>query len=258
MGTLSLIFLKVLSTFAAEPYTLISYTLNPMKRHIPNAITCANLFSGCIGIVFAFKGDLQTAAYFVVLSGIFDFFDGMIARLLHVKSVIGKDLDSLADMVSFGFLPGIVMFQLLSRSDYPSTYLPYMGFTITIFSAIRLAKFNNDDRQSEDFIGLNTPMNTLFITSLSYIAVDYPQIIGSSILLIAITAITSYLLVSEIKIFSLKFTNLQWSKNKIKFIFLILSAILIAVLQFAAIPFVLVLYITLSFVHFKTINSSRI
>ncbi|UKT66101.1 CDP-diacylglycerol--serine O-phosphatidyltransferase [Pedobacter mucosus] len=228
-----------------------------MKKHIPNAITCANLFSGCIGIVFAFKGDLQTAAYFVILSGIFDFFDGMVARLLNVKSAIGKDLDSLADMVSFGFLPGIIMFQLLKISDYTSEYLPYLAFFITVFSALRLAKFNNDERQTEDFIGLNTPMNTLFICSLPFIAKDYPMVIGSSILLIAITAITSFLLVSEIKIFSLKFNNLSWAKNRFKFIFLIISALLIAILQFAAIPFVLVIYIVLSIFHFKSFVSSE-
>ena len=222
-----------------------------MKRHIPNAITCANLLSGCIGIVFAFKGELQLAAYFVIVSGIFDFFDGMVARLLHVKSAIGKDLDSLADMVSFGFLPGVIMFSLLKVSDYSSEYLPYIGFMITIFSALRLAKFNNDERQTEDFIGLNTPMNTLFICSLPYIAVHYPTIIGSTILLVAITVISSFLLISEIRIFSLKFNNLSWAKNKIKFIFLILSAALIAALQFAAIPFVLVLYIAASLLHFK-------
>lgn len=222
-----------------------------MKRHIPNAITCANLLSGCIGIVFAFKGELQLAAYFVIVSGIFDFFDGMVARLLHVKSAIGKDLDSLADMVSFGFLPGVIMFSLLKVSDYSSEYLPYIGFMITIFSALRLAKFNNDERQTEDFIGLNTPMNTLFICSLPYIAVHYPTIVGSTILLVAITVISSFLLISEIRIFSLKFSNLSWAKNKIKFIFLILSAALIAALQFAAIPFVLVLYIAASLFHFK-------
>jgi len=225
-----------------------------MKRHIPNSITCANLFSGCIGIVFAFKGDLQIAAYFVVISGIFDFFDGMVARLLNVKSAIGKDLDSLADMVSFGFLPGVVMFQLLKTSDYSSEYLPYLGFIVTVFSALRLAKFNNDVRQTEDFIGLNTPMNTLFICSLPFIAVDYPHIIGSTILLIAIVALTSFLLISEIKIFSLKFSNFSWRKNKIRFLFLLLSAVLIGVLKFAAIPLILVLYIGLSILHFRVEN----
>lgn len=222
-----------------------------MKKHLPNAITCANLFSGCIGTVYAFNGDLQIAAYFVLLSGIFDFFDGMVARALNVKSPIGKELDSLADMVSFGFLPGVVMFQLLKTSDYSSAYLPYLGFIITVFSALRLAKFNIDERQTEDFIGLNTPMNTLFIVSLPFIAKDYPEIVGSSVLLIAITAITSFLLISEIKIFSMKLSDLSWAKNKMKFIFLILSALLIIALKFVAVPFILVLYISLSILHFR-------
>lgn len=222
-----------------------------MKKHIPNALTCANLFSGCIGVVFAFKGDLNIAAYAVLISGICDFFDGFAARLLHVKSPIGKELDSLADMVSFGFLPGVVMFQLLTQSDFSSPYLPYLGFMMTIFSALRLAKFNIDTRQTEDFIGLNTPMNTLFIVSLPFIRKDYPALIGSSVLLIAITVIMSFLLTSEIRIFSLKFSSFKWEPNKIKFIFLILSAILIAFLQFAAVPFVLVLYIALSLLHFR-------
>ena len=143
------------------------------------------------------------------------------------------------------------MFQLLTQSDFSSPYLPYLGFMMTIFSALRLAKFNIDTRQTEDFIGLNTPMNTLFIVSLPFIRKDYPALIGSSVLLIAITVIMSFLLTSEIRIFSLKFSSFKWEPNKIKFIFLILSAILIAFLQFAAVPFVLVLYIALSLLHFR-------
>ncbi len=222
-----------------------------MKKHIPNAITCANLFSGCIGVVFAFKGELEAAAYFVLLSGIFDFFDGMVARLLNVKSAIGKELDSLADMVSFGFLPGVVMFQLLKAGDYSNEYLPFLGFIITVFSALRLAKFNIDERQTEDFIGLNTPMNTLFIVSLPFIAKDYPEVIGSSLILIALVLITSFLLVSEIKIFSMKLSDLSWARNKMKYIFLILSVVLIGLLKFTAVPFILVLYIGLSVLHFR-------
>jgi CDP-diacylglycerol--serine O-phosphatidyltransferase len=225
-----------------------------LKKHIPNAITCANLFSGCIGIVYAFNGALETAAYFVLLSGIFDFFDGFVARLLHVKSDIGKELDSLADVVSFGFLPGMVMFQLLSQSDFSSPYLPYFGFIITVFSALRLAKFNIDTRQTEDFIGLNTPMNTLFIVSLPFIQKDYPALISSAPLLVGLIILLSWLLVSEIKIFSLKFNSTSWAKNKIKYIFLILSVLLVAVLKFAAIPLVLVLYIGLSVIHFRQIK----
>jgi len=225
-----------------------------MKKHIPNAITCANLFSGCIGIVYAFNGALEVAAYFVLLSGIFDFFDGFVARLLNVKSDIGKELDSLADVVSFGFLPGVVMFQLLSQSDFPSPYLPYFGFIITVFSALRLAKFNIDTRQTEDFIGLNTPMNTLFIVSLPFIQKDYPALIGSAPLLVGLIVLLSWLLVSEIKIFSLKFNSTSWAKNKTKYIFLILSVLLVAVLKFAAVPLILVLYIGLSVIHFKQVK----
>ncbi len=226
-----------------------------MKRHIPNAITCANLFSGCIGIVYAFNGALETAAYFVLLSGIFDFFDGFAARLLNVKSDIGKELDSLADVISFGFLPGMVMFKLLSQSDFSSPYLPYFGFVITAFSALRLAKFNIDTRQTEDFIGLNTPMNTLFIVSLPFIQKDYPDVIGSAPLLIGLIILVSWLLVSEIKIFSLKFSSTSWAQNKIKYIFLILSVLLVAVLKFAAVPLILVLYIGLSVLHFRQIKA---
>ena len=222
-----------------------------MKKHIPNALTCANLLSGCIGIVFAFKGELTITAYAVLISGIFDFFDGFSARLLNVKSEIGKELDSLADVVSFGFLPGVVMFQLLSQSNITSPYLPYTAFLITIFSALRLAKFNLDTRQTEDFIGLNTPMNTLFIVSLPFIQRDYPEIINSTLILIGITILMSWLLVSEIKIYSLKFGTSNWKDNKVKYIFLIISAVLIAFFKFAAIPIVLVLYIASSFLHFR-------
>ncbi|CAM4233518.1 CDP-diacylglycerol---serine O-phosphatidyltransferase [Pedobacter westerhofensis] len=224
-----------------------------MKKHIPNALTCANLLSGCFGVVFAFKGNLEVAAYAVLASGIFDFFDGFMARFLGVKSAIGKELDSLADMVSFGFLPGVVMFQMLTSSDFSSPYVPYIGFLITMFSALRLAKFNIDERQTEDFIGLNTPMNTLFIVSLPFIQRDYPGIGSSTLLLVSITVVMSFLLTSEIRIFSLKFGSLDWEQNKLKYIFLILSAVLIAFLKFAAIPFVLVLYIALSILHFRRI-----
>lgn len=228
-----------------------------MKKHIPNAITCANLFSGCIGVVFAFKGELETAAYFVLLSGIFDFFDGMVARLLNVKSAIGKELDSLADMVSFGLLPGVVMFQLLKSSDYTNTYIPYLGFLITVFSALRLAKFNIDERQTEDFIGLNTPMNTLFIVSLPFIANDYQAIISSTPLLVGIVVVTSYLLVSEIKIFSMKLRDVSWANNKMKYLFLMLSVLLIAFLKFTAVPFILALYIGLSILHFRALSKKE-
>jgi CDP-diacylglycerol--serine O-phosphatidyltransferase len=222
-----------------------------IKKHIPNALTCANLLSGCVGIVYAFQNRLDIAAYAVLISGIFDFFDGNMARILNVKSPIGKELDSLADMVSFGFLPGVVMFKLLEQSHSTFEYLPFFGFLITIFSCLRLAKFNIDTRQTEDFIGLNTPMNTLFIVSLPFIQREYPALIGSTLLLVCLTILMSWLLISEIRIYSLKFGTMSWTDNKIKFVFLIVSAVLIAFLKFAAIPFVLILYILSSFVHFR-------
>ncbi len=226
-----------------------------IKKHIPNAITCANLFSGCIGIVFAFNGSLEKAAYFVLLSGIFDFFDGLAARALNVKSTIGKELDSLADMVSFGLLPGAVLFKLLQASDYPSEYLPYLGFIITVFSALRLAKFNVDNRQTEDFIGLNTPMNTLLIVSLPFINRDYPAVIGSTLFLLALIALLSWLLISEIKIFSFKLNKLGWHQNRFKYMFIIASVLLAVVLKFVAVPLILILYISFSIIHFRKIKT---
>ena len=223
-----------------------------LKKHIPNAITCANLFSGCMGVVFAFQGQLETAAGFVLLSGIFDFFDGMAARLLHVKSAIGKELDSLADMVSFGLLPGVVLFKLIESSADTTIWLPYLGFVVTVFSALRLAKFNIDERQTEDFIGLNTPMNTLFIVSLPFIAQDYPLLIGNTALLLAVTFLCSALLVSEIRIFSMKMSDTRWATNKMKYLFLAAAFILAILLRFTAVPFILVLYIGLSILHFRT------
>ncbi len=222
-----------------------------MIRHIPNAITCANLFAGCIAMVLAFRGDLQTAAYLVLLSGIFDFFDGMAARLLNVKSAIGKELDSLADMVSFGVVPGVVMFQLLSQLPDIHPLVPYAGFLITIFSALRLAKFNVDERQTEDFIGLNTPMNTCFIVSLPFIAADYPEFIQNTSLLLGICIVSSYLLVSELRIFSFKLSDTSWQKNKFKYLFLISALLLAAVAQFKSVPVILVLYIVFSLLHFR-------
>ena len=211
-------------------------------------LTCGNLFSGCIGIVYAFNGDLKTVAFFVIISGVFDFFDGFAARLLHVKSDIGKELDSLADVISFGFLPGVIMYQLLLNAD--AGLLAYAGFLITIFSALRLAKFNIDTRQTEEFIGLNTPMNTFFIISLPYL-LDYSTLLANTYILLAITILVSYLLISELKLFSMKMNKLSWETNKYKFIFLIISVVLLAFLKFAALPIVLILYILFSQIHFK-------
>lgn len=196
------------------------------------------------------KGDYTAAFYCVLASGIFDFFDGMAARLLHVKSLIGKELDSLADVVSFGFLPGALMYSLLKGLDVHE-YVPYLGFLITIFSALRLAKFNIDERQTSDFIGVNTPMNTFLIISLPFIAEEYPQEILNLVVLIGITIISSLLLVSELRLFSMKLNSLSWGANKYKYLFLIASVVSLVAFQVLAIPFVFVLYLIFSFVHFR-------
>lgn len=221
-----------------------------MKKYIPNTITSLNLFSGCIGTVLVLNQEYLLAFYCVLASGIFDFFDGMSARALHVKSLIGKELDSLADVISFGFLPGAIIFTML-RDTTEHPYLPYLGFIITVFSALRLAKFNIDTRQTTDFIGVNTPMNTFFIVSLPFIALDYPAL-KNTWLLLGITIVCSLLLVSEIKLFSMKLNSLSWSANKYKYLFLIVSVCLIIALKFIALPIILVLYIIFSKIHFAT------
>ena len=221
-----------------------------MKKYIPNTITSLNLFSGCVGILFVLKGDYLSAFYCVLASGIFDFFDGLVARLLHVKSLIGKELDSLADVVSFGFLPGAILYTML-KGVSTSEYLPYLGFLVTIFSALRLAKFNIDERQTSDFIGVNTPMNTFLIASLPFIAEVYPQYINNIYILLAVTFITSLLLVSELRLFSMKLSSLSWKENKFKYLFLIFSLVLIIGLKVLAIPVIFVLYIIFSNLHFR-------
>lgn len=249
-----------------------------IKKHIPNAITCCNLLCGCLAIVQSFEGNLAYAAYLVGLAAVFDFFDGFAARLLRVASPIGKDLDSLADMVTFGVVPGMVMYKLLQMTllieiadgttvdgwiispplsadpiaiEYKKMILPefiiYLAFLIPVFSAIRLAKFNNDVRQSDSFIGLPTPANAIFICSIPLI-MEYSNIkfVLNPYVLIIITIVLSLLLVSEIPLFALKFRNFSWRGNRIRYSFLALSLILLITLQFVGISLVILLYILMS------------
>lgn len=216
-----------------------------ITRHIPNFLTCCNLLSGCIGVVFVVNGNLTAAAYFVWISCVFDFFDGFAARMLKVSSPIGKELDSLADMVSFGLLPAMVMYRMLFESDSPE-YLPYVAFSIAIFSALRLAIFNIDETQSDSFKGLPTPANALFITSLPLLTGNIAIALYEPWILCAIIAISSYLLVSGIRLFALKFKSFSWKENKVRFTFLALCVLLLAGLKIAAIPVIILLYIALS------------
>lgn len=216
-----------------------------LLRHLPNALTCGNLFCGCVGILFAVQYSITTAAYFVWVACIFDFFDGFAARALHYSSPIGKELDSLADMVSFGVLPAIVMFSLIESHTFNSL-LSYSAFLLAIFSALRLAKFNIDDRQKDSFIGLPVPANALFITALVFLPAPFDKITSSVTILIALTIIFSFLLVSHLELFALKFKNYGWADNKIRFTFILASVLLLALLQAGAIPLIILLYVTFS------------
>lgn len=231
---------------------------NRITCHIPNAVTCLNLFSGCIASVMAFEGKYELAIGFIVLSAVFDFFDGMLARLLDAKSPIGKDLDSLADDISFGLAPALMVFSILKEVQYPDfllpvrEYFPYTAFLISVFSGLRLAKFNNDIRQTSSFIGLPVPANALFWGAL--VAGAYHFLISHAFIVISLfilTIISSYLLVSEIPMFSLKFKNLKWKDNKVSFIFLIGCVPLLLFLDISGFSAVIAWYILLSVVTQK-------
>ena len=235
-----------------------------MKRNLPNAVTCLNLLFGCLALTCVFSADprgLEYGAYFVGLAAVADFFDGLLARALRVSSAIGKDLDSLADMVSFGVVPGAILFQLLHRAAQgPAAgsaelggtwaWLPYAAFLVTIFSALRLAKFNNDTRQTTSFIGLPTPACTLVVASLPLILAHdrfgLAPVILHPCLLVGMAVLLSGLLVAELPLFALKFKNLRWADNRRRFFFLLLAAGLLLALQAAAVPLVVLLYVLLS------------
>ncbi|MCC8426679.1 phosphatidylcholine/phosphatidylserine synthase [Mucilaginibacter sp. UR6-11] len=230
-----------------------------VKKHLPNAITCFNLFSGCVGIVFAFKDDLITAAYALFLAAIFDFFDGFAARVLKSFSGIGKDLDSLADVVSFGFLPSAILYELFLKSpqiEKIGPYLCFIAFAIAVFSALRLAKFNTDTRQADIFIGLPTPANGVLIASLPFIIDQYPALnvyILNQYTLSALVVVMSALLVAELPLMSLKFKNRD-PRNLYRYLLLLFAAILILFFKFAAVPAVIFIYISLSIIQFKIAN----
>ena len=211
-----------------------------MKKHIPNIITCCNLISGCIATYWAFLGIYEFSLLFIILGAVFDFFDGMTARLLHVSSPIGKELDSLADCITFGFAPSAIIFDYLYNGPWDIyVFLPYIAFVMAAFSALRLAKFNLDERQALGFIGLPTPANALFWSSLIVGTREYLEDIPYiPYIFLALVLLSCYLLVSEIPMFALKFKHWGWKGNQIKYLF-VLSCIpvllLLGVSGFAAI-----------------------
>ena len=216
-----------------------------MLKHLPNFLTCCNLVCGCLGIIFLFEDSTIPTAYYVLAAGVFDFFDGFAARLVKANSPIGKDLDSLADMVSFGALPALFIYKKLSFES-PLPYLPYLGLFIAVCSALRLAKFNIDETQSNSFKGLPVPANAIFITGLSFLTQPIFDIIHSPITVSIITIVFSLLMVSRFDLFALKFKNYSWVDNKIRFTFLLLSVLLVVLLHWASLPLLIILYLAMS------------
>ncbi len=226
---------------------------NCITRHIPNTATCCNLFSGCVACVMAFEANYRMAVLFIIVGAVFDFFDGMLARLLKVSGPMGKELDSLADDVTFGLAPALIAFSLFHEVTYPvwlqpaAWLVPYAAFLIAVFSVLRLAKFNIDARQSSSFIGMPTPANALFWGSLVIGAHDFLVSETFNVVwLFLLVCLTSWLLVAEIPMFSLKFKNLSWADNKVKYIFLLVCIPLLIFLGVSGLAAVIVWYVLLS------------
>lgn len=235
-----------------------------MRKHIPNILTSLNLFFGCIASVMAFHGEYFWVVVCIIIAALFDFSDGFAARLLKAYSPIGKELDSLADMVSFGLTPSLVVFTLLSEkiyliSDIPqiNNYLPYIAFLLAIFSALRLAKFNVDERQSESFIGLNTPANALFWSTFCYGLMTHQGVVFSPALVYTIlvgVVVFSLLMVSEIPMFSLKIKSIKFKGNELRYILLVCIILLIILMGLMGIAGGILLYITLSIIDNQRTN----
>lgn len=224
-----------------------------IKRHIPNTITCCNLVSGCVATAFAFGGQFGMAFLFIIIGAVFDFFDGMSARLLGVSSPIGKELDSLADDVTFGVAPATMVFSTLCVLDYPSwleplrPVLPFAAYIMAAFSALRLAKFNLDERQAMGFIGLPTPANALFWGSL---LLGAGALIESSpymvFAILALVLLSSWVMVAEIPMFALKFKHWGWRGNEVRYTFIISCIPLLLIFRMSAFAIIIMWYVLLS------------
>ncbi|GAB3649554.1 CDP-diacylglycerol--serine O-phosphatidyltransferase [Echinicola sediminis] len=222
-----------------------------IKKHIPNAITCMNLVSGMAGIYYVNQDKIHYATYFILAAAVFDFLDGMVARLLHVHSEIGKQLDSLADLVTFGVLPSFVVLKLLEIS-FPDSFLPFLAFFIGIQSALRLAKFNVDTRQSDRFIGVPTPANALLLCTLPFLADQFDwanSLVSNGYLLLAFSLLMAILLTVELPLIALKFKNFRPSDNLFRYLVIIIGISSIILLGIAGIPFVIMGYILLSLIE---------
>jgi CDP-diacylglycerol--serine O-phosphatidyltransferase len=223
-----------------------------MLKHLPNAITSGNLLCGCLGIIECFAGNLKTATIYILVAAILDFFDGFVARAVKANSAMGKELDSLADCVSFGALPGFILYQLMLQSQNlqtVGTWAAYSALLIPVFSALRLAKFNIDTRQSDSFIGVPTPADAMLIASFPWLIAQETFLmpfLTNIYVLAAVAVIMSYLMIAELPLIALKFKDFSWKNNVYTYLLVISSVILLAILQVSAIPIILVIYVALS------------
>ena len=246
------------------------------KNHIPNLITLCNLSSGLVALMYAFDTHYQMAFVWVAIGIFFDFWDGFFARILKVQSALGLQLDSLADMVTSGVVPGLVMYQMLSgiatnqeeynlsSENYYLGILPFAGFIITLASCYRLAKFNVDTRQTDSFIGLPTPANALFILSLPVIEAHSDgtgivfDMLSNPFVLVGISLLSAYMLNAEIPLFSLKVKYFNWETNKIQVVFLVLSVLFLFFFQYLGIPLIILSYVVLSVVNNKFLKPASV
>jgi CDP-diacylglycerol--serine O-phosphatidyltransferase len=241
-----------------------------MFRHLPNLFTCLNLLCGCLAIVFVFKGEIALFSACIAGSLFFDFLDGLAARALNAGSLLGKELDSLADMVSFGLVPGAIMYHLFLISVPVSLnadaqwvrMVSFLPFIITVFSALRLAKFNIDTRQTDSFLGLPTPAATIFVTGIALV-IEYDRFhltptLLNSYLIGGLALVISYMLVSEVPLFALKFKSFGWRNNRMQYILLGTGAVLTWFLHAAAIPLTVILYVILSFINHNFLQGRTI
>lgn len=225
-----------------------------MLKHLPNAITSGNLLCGCLGIIECFSGSLQTATIYILVAAVFDFFDGFVARAVKANSAMGKELDSLADCVSFGALPGFLLYKLMQNAtNLPAEnhWIIYTALLIPVFSALRLAKFNIDTRQSDSFIGVPTPADAMLIGSFPWLIAGgtfFAPLLQNVYVLVGVAIVMSYLMMAELPLIALKFKNFSWGNNQYIYILVGTSILLIALFQFSAVPMIMVLYVLLSVV----------
>lgn len=223
-----------------------------IRKHIPNTITCLSLVSGCIASVMALQGQLWWAAVWIIIAAVFDFMDGFAARLLKAYSPMGKELDSLSDMVSFGVAPGMIVFWMLGQASQPlgeiGHYIPYLAFVIPAFSGLRLAKFNIDERQTTSFIGMPVPAHALFWASAGYSLAPLSQAnpVAFIVVTVVVAVLMSLLLVSEIPMFSLKIKSVRWKGNERRYILVGCAVIFVAVFGMLGIAGTILLYLLLS------------